>query len=223
MYHRYRFSIAVLLVAGMFLPAQAGGTKTVEASPGLVEIRVEGGAKTGAQFLATQPPTLPHRSYRLSNGDAVCVFNAVNNSQYVIACFEADYENKTTDLTTWVVTVGDNPTPTPPGPTPPTPNPRPEGLAGEVYDEAIKVGQPEEASKMATNFYTVASEIGAGKHTTLTSARARITELNALLRVGQEWKPFSTFISKALNERATRLDTARVMFEDIAVGLDAVE
>jgi hypothetical protein len=214
---------AVLLAGLLTATGVAGGTEGLSRDAGLIELRIEGGAATAAQFLATQPPTLEYKAYLLDDGDAVCVFNALPNMQYVIACFQADWERKRTDITTWVIDTGGGPEPGPgPGPDPgPGPGPRPDGTAGLVYDIAVKVNRPTDAKAMALNFETVESEIAAGGITKIEDARKRIVELNRDLKLDEVWRPFGEFLRGYMNTNAKTLPTARRAFASIAQGLHA--
>lgn len=115
------------------------------------------------------------------------------------------------------------PQPVPPGPQPVPPPPDvivPEGFAGEVYMEAVKVGDKTNCARLSQNFQKIASMIAAGGIKDTLTAKNELQKLNKALGLSQTWKPFSNWIVQQGNKRAQTIITTRQYLEDVANGLE---
>lgn len=198
----------------------AGEPRRLTANPGLIELRL---ASTPAECDITwesrEPLTLDYRVYE--NG-RVFVTYAIEGT-FVVSSDVIDWNAKTRDKTTWIVTIGKlpGPGPVPPVP-PPTPDPvLPPGIAIDVYRTAKDIGSPAEAKAYANNFLAVAAEIGAGAIQSTAAAAKRIGELNAVVAPGNaRWKALGRKVGDYLNAQSTLVEVKKT-FEDVALGLNA--
>lgn len=94
------------------------------------------------------------------------------------------------------------------------------GLAKQIYDLAAAVGRPDDARRMSQAFGSVASAIAAGGVTTLTEARAAITDqMRAISPLNAAWKPTGTAIQAAMNQHAQTVADAQRTLQAISDGL----
>ena len=121
-----------------------------------------------------------------------------------------------------------------PGPTPgPTPGPDPvdpvdpvvipEGVAGDVYREAIKIGDPAGAAKLGENYEKIASMIAAGAYNSSGLQQCKLDLISMNKGLGAKWKPFGLWLGAETNKRAQTLDNARTFFEQVSIGLGAIK
>lgn len=116
---------------------------------------------------------------------------------------------------------GPQPGPGPgPGPQPgPAPN-RPDGFAGEVFDQAVKINDKATADKIADVCSQVRSALAAGGMTRDEAAERLINGLNQL-RPPAAWKPFATWFGQQADARANTLPQMRAFLTDCITGLEA--
>lgn len=210
-----------LLMWLLFTAATAGGEpRYVTAQPGLVELRLEATASSDITWEAREPVTIDYRLYEaktvlvtyLASGRAIIISDVI------------DWELKKRDKTTWIITVGDAPTPPAPGPPPgpaPTPVPPLPAVAAEVYRMARAINQPEAAIRYGMAFRTVSSEIGAGSLTSALQVQQRIREVCRGIAPGTDsWKAVGSVIAERLKPLQS-VQEIRGVLEEVALGLEA--
>lgn len=195
----------------------AGEPRRVNVGAGLIELRIDKApVDCDITWESREPLTLDYRVYE--NG-RVFVTYAIEGT-IVVSSDVIDWNAKTRDKTTWIVTVGKLPGPQPPVPVPVDPV-LPPGIAIDVYRTARDIGSPAEAKAYANNFLAVAAEIGAGAITSTAAAAKRIGELNAVVAPGNaRWKALGRKVGDYLNAQST-LSEVKKTFEDVALGLNA--
>lgn len=150
---------------------------------------------------------------------------------YAVSVFNRNDEEQVLPIVHYVTITPAGPTPVPPGPTPvppgPTPVPPPpdvpvpDGFAGEVYLEAIKVGDKVNCARLAQNFRKVASMIAAGGIKDPATAKNELFKLNQGLGRIPAWKDFSVWAGQQANKRAQTITGTRQYLEETADGLEA--
>jgi hypothetical protein len=120
---------------------------------------------------------------------------------------------------------GPGPTPPGPGPSPgpgpdPQPGPRPDGFAGDVFDQAVKVGDRVTANKIADVCSQVRSAVAAGGMTRDQAAAELVKRLNDL-RPPAAWTDFAAWFGEQASTRALTLPQMRAFLADCITGLEA--
>ncbi len=210
---------AILLSLIALLASVAHGEQiAITAQPGLVELKLTDPIFSGADISweAKQPLTLPFKGPY--DGGTTIVFHASTAGQYVVVADVIDWEAKKRTKTQWVVTV-EGPPPNPPKPPqPPTPpKPRPEGLAGEVYDRALAIGNPSVAINYSARLDSVTSQIGAGALTTVPEVMGALrSALTGVAPGDPKWVEFGQWISTI---RFGTTAQAKTTIEAVSLGL----
>lgn len=220
MRHHVLLAFSLLALISMAGAAKAD-SKTIDAKPGLVEL--DAGSFTGdiaISWEARQPVALSYKTYHLDDNRRVCVFHAVQNTQYVIVSDVIDWDQRKRVKTSWIVNVGK------PGPGPepnpgPTPGPRPLGFAGDVYDAAIAVNRPAEAKRIAEVFNQVRTEVAARADMAPREAQERLNELLRAAKVDNSWMTFGVLINNYLNVNGKSRSKVLGIYELIIQGLEA--
>lgn len=126
----------------------------------------------------------------------------------------------------WTITItkqGEPPAPQPPGPGPePQPKPQLTGLALQVWEQA-KGLPPADCKRLADNYETVSSMIAAGGIRDLTSANAKLRELNRALNLPiVQWANFASWLDGKFNTDVQTITAAQKAISEVAQGLRAV-
>lgn len=209
---KYLTTIIALLCCTISLAAEP---QRITAKPGLIELRLTS-APAGADISweSRQPLTAEYRQYE---GGTVLVSYATSG-QLVFVSDVIDWEAKKREKTTWIVDISSTPGPV----IPPIPEPVPlTGLAAEIWKTVQPIGDPVKASKYASAYEVVVSEIGAGALTTMSQVNARCKELLLPLQSNPRdarWQAVGQLIANQLATAATP-SQARPVFEQAIVGL----
>lgn len=133
----------------------------------------------------------------------------------------------------------DGPTPPDPGPGPKPPDPKPpapkpEGLAGVIYDAAIKVNRPADCLKMSDNFWAVTIGIANAKkfqqgdrnapepkYFTVGQALLAVAQTNKAASFDQSWKPFGKWLEDESLKNQANIDQLHAFYYAVAAGLKA--
>lgn len=153
-------------------------------------------------------------------GDKMIAFTGLPG-RYVVVVLKGD-EQPQQFFTQITGAVPPNPPqpPQPPGPV----LPRPSGLAGEVYDQAIKINQPKTCLTYAARLDSVISQIGAGALRDINSTQAAIRSSMAGVAPGDPWWiEFGKWINQAANSRpeTNTLSGMKDFLTEVVAGLDA--
>tara|TARA_B100000029_G_scaffold219422_1_gene217158 strand:+ start:102 stop:824 length:723 start_codon:yes stop_codon:yes gene_type:complete len=229
---------AAIMIATMFGPAPSGSAPIVlEVKPGLQSLDTEfdpapvdipeGYVAPDISWSAADPITLRFKTRTsLAEGWSSLFFVAEAGKTYVIDSDVIDWQNKRRTRKRWIIRVEGQPVP--PKPTPPGPGPspvRPEGVAGLIFDQAKKVGRPEDALRLAENYVTVSSMIAAGGIKTMEEAQKELFSANKSLKLDPaHWTSFSEWLDKYSSETAppkSLVDMQRFM-DEVAKGLEAL-
>lgn len=214
----------ISLLITLLLSATALGEQIVMTVPaGLVELRLpEVAAGADISWEAKQPLTLPYKG-PYDNG-SVIVFNAATPGQYVVTADVIDWEAKKRTKTNYIVTVEGSP-PNPPQPPLPGPVvPRPTGLAGEIYDQAIRLNQPQVCLKYSARLDSVISQIGAGALRDINSTQAAVRSAMSGIAPGDPgWVAFGQWINRVANSKpeTNTLPGFAAFLTEVVKGLDA--
>lgn len=203
--------------------------REVTVAPGLFELRVEGGGKLDAAWDARQPVDLPFRDYLLGDGDAVLLAIGKPGDRLVIQFDGVDWEAKARKRIRFTVAVSGDPIPPGPGPSPPgpgpgpAPGPRPNGFAGEVFDQACKLGKPADCLKLSAVHESFVSQFAAGGFVGKTAQQlmAELGTRNKAAGLGAEWRPFGDWLGDQVASRAIIAEDIRDLSAQIAAGLAA--
>lgn len=150
-----------------------------------------------------------------ANGDLVWV---APPGQYAVLWF-----SQTSQGQAFVTIGGDVPIPPGPGPdpTPPLPpGPAPEGFAGDVYREAIKVGMPTECKQVATALRGAITAIG-DKSMDRAKAIAHASSVVNALSLSAGWRSFGAWYGQQATQRAQTRPQVLEFLSQVVVGLEA--
>lgn len=118
-----------------------------------------------------------------------------------------------------------NPNPPPgPGPNPVTPGPRPDGLAGQIYDAALKAGKQVECAKLAQVFQAVAAKMQVqsdGGQQSYQSQLDALKEIAGQIRaigLSPGWKPVKDVVSIATQQNSGNWYSTKDSIEQIGLG-----
>lgn len=174
-----RLLCAVAAWLFVIVSAACGDTRTVQAKPGLIELRIDAPAGADVSWESRQPLDLVIRTYEAGN---VAIFCRHNAGRVVIVSDVIDWEARKRTKTTWLVDIdGESPSPpSPPDPEPPPPEPTRYGL-DRVASEAllaVPAGSRSIAPAVASNFTTASGMIRAGGLRTIDAALEHVREAN---------------------------------------------
>lgn len=220
------FTIRRILVFGLLTlwASMAFGEQIeMKVSPGLVELRLPTVAPgADISWEAKQPLTLPFKG-PYDNG-SVIVLNAASAGQYVVSADIIDWEAKKRTKYQFIITAEGTP-PNPPQPPLPGPVvPRPTGLAGEVYDQAIRLNQPQVCRAYSVKLEGVTSQIGAGALRDLAAIQTSLRSAMAGVAPGDPgWKQFGVWINGLANSRpeTNTVEGMKAFLTEVAKGLEA--
>lgn len=121
-----------------------------------------------------------------------------------------------------------------PGPKPPDPVPKPEGLAGKIYDEAVKVNRPQDCLVMSDNFWKVTIGIANAKkfqqgdrnapepkYFTVGQALLAVAQTNKAASFDAAWKPFGKWLEDESLKNQASIDQLHAFYYAVAAGLKA--
>lgn len=115
------------------------------------------------------------------------------------------------------------------GTVPPDPDPDPDpdpipltGFPADVFQQALKVHDPEGAQRMAKNFSAVVAMIDAGSLVTPKMCSDKIAELNRSIALGPAWTEFGKWLGQKFTTLAVTMPKTRELMVDVALGLRAV-
>jgi hypothetical protein len=232
------FFASIVLVSTMFGPAPTNSAPIVlEVKPGLQSLdtefqpspadRPEGYVDPDISWSSADPITLRFKTRTsLLEGWSSLFFVAEAGKTYVIDSDVIDWQNKKRTRKRWIIKVEGAPVPPAPVPPGPVPGPtRPEGVAGLIFDQAKKVGDPESALLLAGNYETVSSMIAAGGLKTMEEAQKELFAMNKGLKLdAAKWTNFSEWMDSYSQKTAppkTLIDMQRFM-DEVVRGLEAL-
>ena len=231
---------AAVMIATMFGPAPTNSAPIViEVQPGLVAVDTEfdpapttppeGYVSPDISWSAADPITLRFKTRTsLLEGWSSLFFVAEAGKKYVIDSDVIDWQNKKRTRKRWIIRTLGTPKPPKPEPTPPGPGPspdRPDGVAGLIFDEAKKVGRPQDALRLAENYETVSSSIAAGGIKTMEEAQKELFGLNKELKLDPaHWTNFSEWVDNysKKTDPPTSLVAMQRFCDDMVVALKAL-
>lgn len=198
---------------------QSGKWKTIVAS--------EIGAPDGADLLwhITTPQA---KRFALSDDQSQIAF-WIGRESVEVLCDWVDFTNHKRGLITVRVNADG---PTPPDPKPPAP--KPEGLAGVIYDAAIKVNRPADCLKMSDNFWAVTIGIQNARdfqkgnrnapqpmYFNVGQAMQAVAQANKAASFDASWKDFGKWLEDESYKNMTSIDQLHAFYYAVAAGLKA--
>lgn len=207
---------------------QSGKWKTIVAS--------EIGAPDDADLLwhITTPQA---KRFALSDDQSQIAF-WISRESVEVLCDWVDFTNHKRGLITVRVNA-DGPTPPDPGPGPKPPDPKPpapkpEGLAGVIYEAAIKVNRPADCLKMSDNFWAVtigiqnARKFQQGdraapepKYFNVGQAMQAVAQANKAAAFDASWKEFGKWLEDEAYKNMTSIDQLHAFYYAASAGLKA--
>lgn len=192
-----------VLIALVCLSQAAADTKTVQTSPGLIELRIAAPAGADVSWEAKQPFDLTFKTFE---GSSVAVFCWHKSGTVVLSSDVIDWDARKRDKTTWIVNVdGDSPDPPDPDPDPgpgPDPDPDPDptpppnvpnkyGIGAASYRAAKQLNLASESAKLGAAFYDAAKKLHEAR---ITTAAAQDEVIAARAQLSPRWSAWETAV-----------------------------